>query len=55
VSAAFSFNADIDFDNMKTLHTFTTEGGAGERMRRPADSGMIAPWLLPWRGLWGRA
>jgi hypothetical protein len=55
VSAAFSFNADIDFDNMRTLHTFTADGRKGERARRPADGGMVSPWLRPWRGFWGRA
>jgi hypothetical protein len=55
VSAAFSFNADIDFDNMRTLHTFTAEGRKGARADRPADDGATAPWLRPWRGFWGRA
>ena len=44
--AAFRFNADIDFDNMRTLHTFTSTGGP-----QPADGDLTAPWLRPWRGL----
>lgn len=48
--AAFRFNADIDFDNMRTLHTFAVDGGPG-RAPTPAKGDMTAPWLRPWRGL----
>ena len=45
--AAFRFNANIDFDNMRTLHTFTP--------RTPPNGDLTAPWLSPWRGLVRRA
>lgn len=45
--AAFRFNANIDFDNMKTLHTFAASGA-------PAVGDLTAPWLKPWRGLFER-
>jgi len=49
--AAFRFNADIDFDNMRTLHTFVDQG------QKPppgnASSDLTAPWLRPWLGLFG--
>jgi hypothetical protein len=44
--AAFRFNANIDFDNMCTLHTFSTDGAPTSD-----QSDLTAPWLKPWRGL----
>lgn len=50
--AAFRFNANIDFDNMRTLHTFTPDRAVGHAARR--DKGdLAAPWFRPWRGLFG--
>jgi hypothetical protein len=51
--AAFRFNANIDFDNMRTLHTFAVERGPGLPPGQ-ASSDLAAPWLRPWRGLLGR-
>ena len=48
--AAYRFNASIDFDNMRTLHTFGRDPGPG-RAAAPADGDLTAPWLRPWRGL----
>jgi hypothetical protein len=48
--AAYRFNADIDFDNMRTLHTFAVDRGPG-LAPTPAKGDLTAPWLTPWRGL----
>jgi hypothetical protein len=48
--AAFSFTANLDFDEMATLHTFPVDGDEVD----PVDeggAGMLAPWLRPWWGL----
>jgi hypothetical protein len=50
--AAFRFNANIDFDNMRTLHTFAIDRGRG-LPPIAASSDLTAPWLRPWRGLFG--
>jgi hypothetical protein len=50
--AAFRFNADIDFDNMRTLHTFPIERENG-LPPTPASSDLTAPWLRPWKGFFG--
>jgi hypothetical protein len=44
--AAFRFNARIDFDEMRTLHTFPVK--IGNQSRPPDD--WIVPWLRPWKG-----
>jgi hypothetical protein len=44
--AAFRFNARIDFDQMRTLHTFPIKSATGAR---PPDD-WIVPWLRPWKG-----
>ena len=51
--AAFRFNANIDFDNMRTLHTFAVDRGPGLPPTK-ASSDLTAPWLRPWLGLFGR-
>jgi hypothetical protein len=51
VIAAFEFGARIDFDEMRTLHTFPVDGSAGPRS---ADD-WTSPWLTPWRGFVGGA
>ena len=50
--AAFSFNATIDFDEMRTLHRFPLDRGDGAPPT-PARDDMTAPWLRPLRGLFG--
>ena len=50
--AAFRFNANINFDDMKTLHTFPVDRGPGLPPTEATDN-MIAPWLAPWRGFFG--
>jgi hypothetical protein len=50
--AAYRFNANIDFDNMRTLHTFAVDRGPG-LAPTPAKGDLTAPWLRPWRGLFG--
>lgn len=48
--AAFGFTADLDFDEMSTLHTFPVDGDDCD----PVDeggAGMLSPWLRPWWGL----
>jgi hypothetical protein len=44
--AACRFNARIDLDQMRTLHTFPIDGASGEP---PADDWTV-PWLKPWQG-----
>jgi len=48
--AAYRFNANIDFDNMRTLHTFPVRPGPGLPPAAP-DGDPTAPWLRPWKGL----
>lgn len=50
--AAYRFNANIDFDNMRTLHTFPVDQGPG-MAPTPVKGDLTAPWLRPWRGLFG--
>ena len=50
--AAYTFNADIGFDDMRTLHTFPIDGGKG-LPATPASSDLTAPWLRPWKGFFG--
>ena len=50
--AAYRFNATIDFDNMRTLHTFPLDRGQG-LPPTPASSDLTAPWLRPWKGFFG--
>jgi hypothetical protein len=46
---AYRFTADIDFDNMLTLHTFSVDRPDLPPTKSTSD--LIAPWLRPWRGL----
>ncbi len=50
--AAYRFNATIDFDQMRTLHTFSVDRGDGLPPTR-ATSDLVAPWLRPWAGFFG--
>ena len=50
--AAYRFNATIDFDNMRTLHTFAVDRGPGLPPSK-ATSDLISPWLRPWQGFFG--
>ncbi len=52
VIAGYRFNADIDFDEMRTLHTFPVERGRG-LPPTAASSDLTAPWLRPWKGFFG--
>lgn len=52
-TAAFRFNATIDFDNMRTLHTFPIDRGNGLPPTRTTDD-MVATWLRPWQGFFGK-
>lgn len=47
VVAAYQYEARIDFDEMRTLHTFPVDRTTGPR---PNDD-WTSPWLTPWRGL----
>jgi hypothetical protein len=51
--AAFSFNADIDFDSVRPLHTFVADGKRLSLADQPLADSPISPWLLPWRGFLG--
>lgn len=51
--AAFTFNADIDFDDMRTLHTFDTRKRSGDPVTEKVGD-LAAPWARPWRGLFSR-
>jgi hypothetical protein len=51
--AAYRFNATIDFDNMRTLHTFAVDRGPGLPPSK-ATSDLISPWLRPWQGFFGK-
>jgi len=52
--AGFRFNADIDFDQMRTIHTFPVDRGPG-LPPVPASSDLVARWLRPLRGFLGPA
>ena len=52
--AAFSFKTDIDFDDMRTLHTFSVDGQPKPPPGRPQDDSMITPWLRPLRAFWSK-
>lgn len=52
-TAAFSFQTDIDFDNMRTMHTYPTDGDGPGGQPRPTNGGVISPFLRPWAGFWG--
>ncbi|HEV2364708.1 MAG TPA: hypothetical protein VGS12_10995 [Caulobacteraceae bacterium] len=52
--AGFTFTADVDFDNMRTLHTFPVDRGPGVAPV-PQSSDLAAQWLRPWRGLFAKA
>lgn len=50
VCSAYSFTADIDFDTMRTMHTFIADSRPVSRAQQPQADSMLAPWFLPWRG-----
>lgn len=52
--AAYSFNADIDFDQVRTLHTFIADGVPVKAGHQPQDDTALASWVLPWRGFFSR-
>ena len=47
--AAMRFNADINFDEMRTIHTFSVDRGPGLKPV-PASSDLISRAFRPWRG-----
>jgi hypothetical protein len=52
-TAAFRFNATIDFDDMRTLHSFAVDRGGGLPPTRATDD-MVATWLRPLQGFFGK-
>ena len=52
--AAFRFKTDIDFDDMRTLHTFPVDGQPAPPPRPPRDDSLLTPWLRPLRAFWSR-
>lgn len=52
--AAFRFNADIDFDQMRVIHTFPVDRGPGAPPVA-ASSDLTSRWLRPWQGFFGPA
>jgi hypothetical protein len=49
--AAFGFHANLDFDEMRTLHTFPVDGADDCAQQPNAPGAMLSPWLKPWWGL----
>jgi hypothetical protein len=52
--AVCSFNADIDFDQVRTLHTFIADGVSVKAGHQPREDTALASWVLPWRGFFSR-
>lgn len=52
--AAFTFKTDIDFDDMRTLHTFAVDGQPAPAPGRRQDGSMITSWLRPIRAFWSK-
>lgn len=52
--AAYSFNADIDFDQVRTLHTFIADGVPVKRGQQAREDTAFASWVLPLRGFFSR-
>lgn len=51
--AAFRFNADIDFDDTQTIHTFKVDRDKDEPSPRLVGD-PTASWIRPWQGLFKR-
>jgi len=51
--AAYRFNADINFDEMRTIHTFPVDRGPG-LPPVPASSDLVSRLFRPWRGFFAR-
>jgi len=51
--AAYRFNADIDFDDMRTLHEFPIYDCDGPPPPRSARADLSAAWFRPWKGFFG--
>ncbi|HLY55775.1 MAG TPA: hypothetical protein VKS60_09480 [Stellaceae bacterium] len=47
--AAYSFTADIEFDEMRTIFTFPVDRGPG-LAPVPETRDIVSRWLRPWRG-----
>ena len=51
--AAYRFNADIDFDDMRTLHEYPIYDCDAATPSSLAVGDLSAPWLRPWKGFFG--
>lgn len=49
---AYSFTADIEYADQKTLHTFVSDADPRQSPSAGPVDGMISPWLRPWQGFW---
>jgi hypothetical protein len=52
--AAFRFKTDIDFDDMRTLHTFPVDDQPAPPPGPSRVDSMISPWLRPLRAFWSK-
>jgi hypothetical protein len=52
-SAAYSFTADIDFDRIRTLHTFVSAEESLALAGQPKADTPVASWFLPILGFFG--
>jgi hypothetical protein len=52
-SAVYSFTADIDFDRVRTLHTFVSAGEEVRPNQQPRVDTPAASWFLPILGFFG--
>jgi len=53
---AYQFTADMDFDQMRTIYTYTKGDEDGVKFDRGAVADdLTSPWLMPWRKFFSRA
>lgn len=50
--AAFKFNADIDYDQMRVTHNFAVDRGNG-LPPTASSSDLTSRWMRPWKGFFG--
>jgi hypothetical protein len=50
--AAYTFNADIDFEDMRRIYRFPIDSMNGAPATS-AERDVVAPWFRPWRGFFG--
>jgi hypothetical protein len=53
-SLVYSFTADIDYDRIRTLHTFLSAEDKGVPGRQPHGDTAVGGWFLPLLGFFGR-